>query len=284
MDELDFYAAPGVMTELGPHAGELRDAGADLERAAGIVQGLLLHVAWAERYGVDPSGREDEVQRRSVVEILDLAKRLDDRPLSVPRDVKARALGNCRHFSTLTTALLRAAGHPARARCGFATYFEEGKRVDHWVVEYHDGSVWKLADAQLDAFQRNVLSIDFDPLDVPREEFLVAGEGWRRCRTGEDDGGNYGIFDMWGLWFVEGNLARDLASLNKIELLPWDAWGVMLSGNSEHHRHDALLDEVAEVTVGAKFDEVRALYEDELLRVPEVITAMYPQPREVRLF
>lgn len=284
MDELEFYASPGVMTTLGPHADEVRDVGKDLARTVEIVQGLLLHIAWAEHYGVDSAGREDEVQRRSAVEMLDLARQLENRPLDEPRDAQRRALGNCRHFSTLTTALLRAAGRPARARCGFATYFEEGKRVDHWVVEYRDENEWKLADAQLDGLQRDALSIDFDPLDVPREAFLVAGEGWRRCRNGEDDGDKYGIFDMWGLWFVEGNIPRDLASLNKVELLPWDAWGVMLSGNSRHHRHDVLLDKVAEVTIAAGFDHVRALYDNELLRVPDVVTALYPEPKEVRVF
>jgi hypothetical protein len=284
MDELEYYATPGVMTELGPHAAELDGAGDDLQRAVDTVQGLLLHLFWAGAYGVDNSERQDEVQRRSAIEVLDLAKQIDARPLTQAREPKDRVLVNCRHFSTLTAALLRASGRPARARCGFANYFEDGMGVDHWVVEYWDGRGWKLADAQLDAFQRGAKSITFDPLDVPRGEFLVAGEAWRRCRAGEDDGNRYGILDMRGLWFVEGNVPRDLASLNKVELLPWDAWGVMLSGNSEHHRHDDVIDRAAKVTVAANFDELRACYEDELLRVPNVVMAMWPEPpREVRL-
>jgi hypothetical protein len=27
------------------------------------------------------------------------------------------------------------------------------------------------------------------------------------------------------LWFVAGSLVRDVAARNKVELLPWDAWG-----------------------------------------------------------
>ena len=270
------------MTELGPHADELGGV-TDLRSAVDTVQGLCLHLFWAGAYGVDNSERQDEVQRRSAVEMLDLAKQIDARPLSEAREPARRILVNCRHFSTLTAALLRNAGHPARARCGFANYFEPGMGVDHWVVEYHDGEEWKLADAQLDQLQIASKSIAFDPLDVPRDQFLVAGEVWRRCRAGEDDGDRYGILDMHGLWFVEGNVPRDLASLNKMELLPWDAWGVMLSGNSEHHRQDGLIDEVARVTVDADFDEVRALYENDLLRVPDVITALYPEERQVVL-
>jgi len=285
MDELDFYSTPGRMTELGPHADELAGVGDDLQRAVDTVQGLLLHLFWSQAYGVDNTTRQDEVQHRSAIEILDLCKRIDPRPLTEAREPKNHALLNCRHFSTLTTAILRAAGRPARARCGFAEYFEEGWGVDHWVVEYWDGSGWKMADAQLDTLQRTFKNMQFDPLDVPRDQFLVAGEAWRRCRAGEDEGDRFGLDQsLRGLWFVEGNVPRDLASLNKMELLPWDSWGVMLEGNSEHHRYDALFDRVADVTVRATFDEVRSLYEDELLRVPDTVMSMWPPPpREVRI-
>jgi transglutaminase-like putative cysteine protease len=36
----------------------------------------------------------------------------------------------------LFVALIRRKGVPARARCGFADYFEPGKHLDHWVGEY----------------------------------------------------------------------------------------------------------------------------------------------------
>jgi hypothetical protein len=32
----------------------------------------------------------------------------------------------------------------------------------------------------------------------------------------------FGIFDMHGWWFIWGNVARELLSLNKVEILPWD--------------------------------------------------------------
>ena len=56
--------------------------------------------------------------------------------LAAPRTPAERQLSNCRDFSTLTVALLRHFGIPARARCGFATYFATDQVVDHWVVEY----------------------------------------------------------------------------------------------------------------------------------------------------
>jgi transglutaminase-like putative cysteine protease len=54
-----------------------------------------------------------------------------------------RVVGTCRHFATLACAILRARGVAARARCGFGTYFVEGRGLDHWITEY-----WHTAEAR----------------------------------------------------------------------------------------------------------------------------------------
>jgi hypothetical protein len=77
-------------------------------------------------------------------------------------------------------------------------------------------------DAQLDELQQAAMKINFDVLDVPRDQFIVGGKAWQMCRSGEQNPAKFGIFDMHGLGFVRGNLVRDVASLNKMELLPWD--------------------------------------------------------------
>ena len=91
-------------------------------------------------------------------------------------------------------------GVAARARCGFGAYFEKGKFIDHWVTEYWNESQqrWVLVDAQLDQRQRELFGIAFDPLDVPRDQFLVAGDAWQLCRGGKADPGAFGILDMHG--------------------------------------------------------------------------------------
>ena len=85
--------------------------------------------------------------------------------------------------------MLRAQGVAARARCGFGAYFEKGKFVDHWVTEYWNEAQkrWVLVDPQLDARQRELFKVTFDPLDVPRDQFLVAGDAWQLCRGGKAD-------------------------------------------------------------------------------------------------
>ena len=61
---------------------------------------------------------------------------------------------------------------------------------------------WILVDAQLDSFQCDAMKIPFNPLDVPRDQFIVGGRAWQMCRTGQSDPDQFGIFDMHGLWFI----------------------------------------------------------------------------------
>jgi len=71
---------------------------------------------------------------------------------------------------------------------------------------------------------------------------------------------------------VRGNLVRDVAALNKVELLPWDGWGIIEKRDEEMTGDDlALLDRVAVLTGDdiPEADQVRRLYEDDArLRVP----------------
>jgi hypothetical protein len=281
---LDYFAAPGPMTDPGSHAGLLDPLPTDVASLCRVVQGLMIHVFWAEQYGVRlPEHRRGEVQLRSVVSKLDRILELDRRLLGEARPLDKRLAGNCRDFSLLLTAILRHHSIPARARCGFGRYFIPNHYEDHWVCEYWNAvqSRWVLVDAQLDELQCNKLSIPFDPLDVPRDQFIVGGKAWQLCRTGQADSDTFGIFDMHGLWFVRGDFVRDVAALNKIELLPWDSWGIIEARDEDLSANDlAFLDQVAERTGSdvPEFDTVRVWYErDDRLRVPATIRSYSQQ-------
>ncbi len=290
-DSLRFLAAPGPLTRPEPHGALLQDLPTELPSLVRIVQGLLIHVHWADQYGVQLDGtRREEVQLRDAASMLARILELDPRPLPKPREPGYRLVGNCRDFSLMLVTFLRCQGIPARARCGFARYFIPGHYEDHWVAEVWDGAGqrWVLVDAQLDALQQEKLSIDFAPLDVPRDQFLTGGGSWNLCRSGGADPNTFGIFDMKGLWFVRGNLGRDVASLNKVELLPWDSWGIVEDMDEEPASGDlAALDEMAVLTAGdvPDFSRVRTLYEtDERWRVPPVIhTYTADGPKDVDL-
>jgi len=275
---LEYYARPGLMTDPGEHAGLFEGLPSEIPALCQVVQGILLHIFWAERYGVELSEeRKQEVNISRVSHMLARIREMDDRFLTIARPLEKRLVGNCRDFATMLCAMLRHQRVPARARCGFGAYFEPGRYEDHWVCEYwkEDEGRWVLMDAQLDALQRRVLQIGFDPYDVPRDQFLVAGKAWQMCRAGQADPDKFGIFDMHGMWFIRGDLVRDLLSLNKIELLPWDGWGLITKEEQDLSAEDmALLDHIAALTVaivvdGEAFPEVRAIYEnDARLRMP----------------
>lgn len=265
-ESLAFYALPGQMTSAGPYAPLFEGLPQEIDALCRVVQGVMTHIFWAERYGLRlAEARQGEVSLRSVDQMLARLLELDPRPLVKARSLERKLVGNCRSFSVLLTSILRSQGVPARARCGFGRYFLPDHFEDHWVCEYWNASArrWTLVDAQLDAFQRNTLNISFDPLDVPRDAFLVGGKAWQMCRSGQADPETFGIFDMHGLWFVRGNVVRDVASLNKEEMLPWDVWGI-IDGPDEALSPDdwASLDEAAALTAGdhPPFPAVRRFY------------------------
>ncbi len=268
---LDFYRRPATMTSGGEHARMLDTVPRDLAEMTRVVQGLLLHEQWAPAYGVTLSAeRKGQSHIRPASLMLDRLLSGDGRPLSVARPVDARLVGVCRHFTVLLVAMLRAQGVPARARCGFGSYFKPGHFEDHWVCEYWNDAEgrWILVDAQVD-------DVHFDLLDVPRDRFVIAGDAWARCRAGDADPSTFGIFDMRGLWFIAGNLLRDLAALNNMEMLPWDVWGAMIPPD-EPLGDDrlALFDRLSTVTRApdAAFAELCRLYEgNEDLRVPATV-------------
>jgi hypothetical protein len=209
-------------------------------------------------------------------------------PLPVARAVDKRLVGVCRHFTVLLVAMLRAQGVSARARCGFGSYFAPGCFYDHWVCEYWHGAEarWIRVDAQLDEVQRKVLKIDFDVFDVPHDRFVIAGDAWAQCRTGKTDPTKFGIFDLRGLWFIAGNLVRDVAALNNMEMLPWDVWGAMPGPNEAIHNDQlAFFDRLAALTrtPDTAFSDLRKLYEgDDRLHVPAtVFNALLNRPEKI---
>ncbi len=222
MDDLEYYRRQSRLTDPGARRDLLRGLPADVAGMAEVIDGVMVHRDETEwRFGFAlPEHRRDEAKTRHVAAILDYLGSLEARQ---PAD---RFAGTCRDFTVLLCAMLRHAGVPARARCGFAGYFTPGFFDDHWVVEvWADGPGWHLVDAQVASAPKGTYRIDFDPLDVPRDAFLVAGQAWRDCRAGRRDPGQIGIYaaGLTGMWEIQGNVVRDLANLNQVETLPFDA-------------------------------------------------------------
>lgn len=271
--QIDFYVAPGPLTELTvDQTAMIRKLGdQDPIGLCRVAQGLLVAPADAAGAGLSEE-RMTERNTRPASALLQRVVELDGAtPLDQPRPAVRRVVGTCRHFAVMATALLRAVDVPSRARCGFAAYFIPPKKVDHWVVEYWSSEErrWIRIDPEyVDRATPGSARVN----DLHRGEFFAAGEAWKLIRSGQEDPGDFGVFgtENWGPGEIRGNAMRDLASLvRKVEMLPWDEWGPMEDSYEGRtgDDFDMLIDQLAAATGDHDVPELERIYE--LLAVPE---------------
>ena len=267
------YCVAGELTaidpELRPYLDGLPRTPVELCR---VVQSLVIPPPLAGAVGI---GEEREAERsiRPASELIRVLIGLDAAPLDEARAPKHRVVGTCRHFAVLSVAFLQFRGIAARARCGFATYFVAGKYVDHWITEYRhaEGQRWVRIDSE-------ILGLPFvtKPDDLQPGEFLTGGEAWVECRDEGVDPALFGVDGVdhaWGIGEVRGNAIRDLAALNKLEMLPWDEWGRMEASykGETGPDYDALIDAIAAVCASNDPSAFRDLYATHDLSVPAAL-------------
>jgi len=269
-DETFDYSRPSLLTSLEPAQVDLGDGlGVDAVSICRAAQALVVEPDDATAAGV-PEQRLAERNIRSARALIDVLTALDPRPLHHPRQTQSRVVGTCRHFALLSCALLRLRGIPARARCGFATYFIKGKSVDHWITEYRRES-----DTRWVRIDTEVLGTALvpDATDLAVGEFLTGGEAWERYRAGSIDPDSFGVAGVdyaWGIGEIRGNAIRDLAALCKVEMLPWDEWGRMDASYKGRTGadYDVLIDKVAAACASDDPTVIAAAYASEDLMVP----------------
>ncbi|WP_449352454.1 transglutaminase-like domain-containing protein [Streptomyces shaanxiensis] len=287
---LSFYATQSVFSDPGHMAPLYAELPRDPAELARIVRDVMIHRVEGELFGhTHPTDRlHDDAESRYIDDVLRILAERNDAPLTVRREPGDRFVGVCRDFTLLHVSLLRHAGVPARLRSGFADYFgTDGFHGDHVVTEYWtEDRGWLLADAQLaDPAITAHWPVDFDPMDVPRSRFLVAGEAWRAIREDGADETEFGLHrpeagPLFGERFVAGNVRLDLAALNKVETLLWDVWGADDGepGTPLPPSVRELYDRVAPVVSGeVSFEAVRKVFaEEDGVRTPSVVTCYAP--------
>lgn len=257
MDILTYYAQHSLVTDPGTVSERLADLPINIDALRRVARGLVIHYRADDPYahGI-PESRLPEIDTRYAEKMLERLFELDGRPLAEERPPEKRLLGCCRDFTVFFLMLARHLGIPARARVGFATYFLPDFNLDHEVAEVWDSSEerWRLVDVQLgDEHVDGTDGATFEPLDVPRDRFLVAGAAWEACRAGDADPEKFLVspeldIEMTRGWpYLRHNLIHDLAALNKQEMILWDYWGL---ANRERPSEEeiALLDRVARST------------------------------------
>ena len=157
-------------------------------------------------------------------------------------------------------------------RCGFATYFQLGQSLDHWIVEYRDDAAQRWVRLDPEVLGGDVLTC---PEDLPSGSFLSGAEAWAAFRSGGIDASSFGVYgtDNWGAGEIRGNAVKDLAALNKVEMLPWDEWGRMDAAyrGETGPDYDDLLDNLAAACTADDSGAIASLYRHPDLRVPEAL-------------
>ncbi len=272
---VNFYSSQSVITDPKQHANELDVLPDDPGQLLRIVQGLIIHGALGELYGVDFSKRQSsEELLRTVPQMLDAIFKLDGRPLTEARSPGQRMVGMCRDNALLLVSFLRHKKIPARVRAGFAGYFDSVIMFeDHWVAEYYDAGQnrWIRMDAQVDEVQKKHYRLEFDTLDMDAgAAYFLAGDAWKKSRLGERHPEDFGYNKNWKGWHsLKGNLLHDFNCLRGFELMPWDLWTELSTKKFSELTKDEreLLDEMAELTAnpGVSSDQ----FMDLACRLPE---------------
>jgi hypothetical protein len=235
-----------------------------------VAQGLVIqpHDAVASGIGED---RIPEKAIRPASELVAVLTALDSSPLNHARAPEKRVVGTCRHFTVLACAFLRARGIPARARCGFGTYFRAGHGFDHWITEYWDADDQRWVRVDTEHLGKDYVE---HPEDLAPGEFLTGVEAWVRYRAGLIDAQTFGVpgtDHAWGPAEISGNAVRDLAALCKQEMLPWDEWGRMTAAyeGTPGPDYDRLIDTLADTCAHDDAQALTVLFRHEDLVVPE---------------
>jgi len=198
--ELQYYALPETLTDLSDFKEFTDWLSPDPRVIFQVAQGLIVHDMWLERYGVKAQTEQLRgVCTPSASDMLTQVSKLrkDSLSFAVPRSPEERIIACCREFTVLATALFRAKGIPARARCGFALYLAApGFYEDHWMCEYWDGDKWIAIDPQIDPFQQSSFQnwanttksadpaykdmlLSLDPMNLTDKHFITAGVAWK---------------------------------------------------------------------------------------------------------
>jgi hypothetical protein len=279
-EEHGYYASHSPESDPGELREFLDALPKDPAGLLAIVGGLVLHAAFVAPLGVVcPPESADDRETRQISAMLRRILARNPGSLATARPPEKRLIGVCRHYALLACSALRHHGVPARVRVGFANYFGPGVYDDHWITEYWDGACWRLMDPELTPGVRGHFGVTFDPCDVPRDRFVIAGPAWRNVRCGRIDPATCGVSTagLAGAWFVAGSVVRDLAALNKREMLPWDYWGIardLRPGIALTEATVNRIDGLAALIAGADPDwkVVRDTYDrEDAFRVPRVV-------------
>ena len=246
-----------------------------------------------------PAERAGEINTRYADDMFALLVERGEPSLGRTRMPPDRVVGCCRDATVLFLSLARHKGIPARARVGFAAYFNPGWLIDHVIAEVWDQAEgrWRLVDPEMSSdWTPEVDGRPVDWMDLTADQFVTGPRAWQAVRAGSSDPERYVVAPemdvpvLRGWPYLAHNAIHDLAALNKTEMLLWEEWGMQLThGPGPVPDPDAtVIDEICARTSDPAVSpaDVAALAGRDGLRVPQTVTRFDPYggpPREVTL-
>ncbi|OKP97467.1 excinuclease ABC subunit UvrA [Paenibacillus sp. P46E] len=269
---LAYYSEHSPMSDPKEYGVLLDGIGSDPTDMIRIIQGVLINPNEEEEiYDIRLSQQHKvEAHYRTVREMLEQINKMDKSPLSISRKPAERLSATYRHYALLLVSMLRYHHIPARMRVGYSRYSSEFMNEDRWIAEYWNAeqSRWVLVDPSIsNEYQEFNELYEINPLDIQRnEQFVTAGQAWQITRSGELKADEFGYKKFRGMRMIRGSLLHDLDALNKVELMPWDFFGELITKDEKKlTREDkTLLDRIAGLTssVDQNFEEMGLEYED----------------------
>lgn len=281
-DILDFYKKVSMYTNYGMYKSYYETLPNDLAELCELInkQYIHRHVLYTSFLKEENNAIKKEYpwyKYRSHDDILITAPaitaelfRMDHRGFFLNREIKDKVVITCRYASILLASILKAKGYAARVRSGFASYFQPGKSIDHWIVQLYNEEEQRWINIDVDGIHIKA----FNTVDMPNECFDWAAQAWLDVRSGKKDanyfvhGGHY-----TGLCMLAQALFFDFHSLMNDEI-SYLFFPTFISGEDKFYElsPDDLyeLDKLATLLLhpDENFDELKYLFRnDQKLRV-----------------
>jgi hypothetical protein len=229
------WRAQSVVTRVGPWGRAIEAIPSSLNALREVSQKLVAHYMGNSDGSTGPitGERLKEVDLRYAEAMFRRLLEMGSPQLARARPPEERLAGCCRDFAVMYVSMARQKGIPARVRVGHATYFKPGWYLDHVIAEVWDPGErrWRLVEPEIT--DEIVRRTGFDPLDVPRDQFVTGPRAWVAARSGRIDPERFVVSPELEIpytreWLsLRHHVVQDLAALNKAEMLVWDQWGIL---------------------------------------------------------
>jgi hypothetical protein len=281
-----FYTTQSGLSNPGSYRYLFDSLPSDLYLIKEILQGLLLHFLESAAFPeIIPPSRLSELDLRYVESMLQKIIFLDQRALSIAREMPRKLISSCRDFSLLACSILRHHGIAARLRVVFNAYYNPLIFHDQLILEYWHARhcAWFSVDVRMTELhlRKSNIDLDFDLFNLPEDKYIPAAFAWISARKKPELAHKFGGgVGHRGLWYLRDRLLQDLAAVNKVEMLIWDCWGMMNTPKDEISEEDLIfLDQVALMLLAPDcyFLQLIDLYNNNsLVKVPQKIVSFTP--------